>query len=132
MEAYDAESCSGEIREAAERIICFVNTKAENLEAHEVERELFSMVLAIGLAAMKQYFAVRGTGFVGNATLESGGRGLRLVKGLCSCVYFSILHSARSFGAILSISGYLTGVGIRVRVQSSLDNWTTFTMGRQA
>jgi hypothetical protein len=90
MEAYDAECCAGEIRDGAEKIIAFVTSKANRMEAHQVERAVFSLVLRIGLAAMRFYFAERGTGDVGAAIIETGGRVLKRSKGLFVCAYFSI------------------------------------------
>lgn len=90
MEAYDAECCAGEIRDGAEKIIEFVTSKASRMEAHQVERTVFSLVLKVGLAAMKFYFAERGTGDVGAAIIEIGGRVLKRSKGLFACAYFSI------------------------------------------
>ena len=90
MEAYDAECCAGEIRDGAEKIIEFVTSKASRLEAHQVERTVFSLVLKVGHAAMKFYFAERGTGDVGAAVIEIGGRMLTRSKDLFERAYFSI------------------------------------------
>jgi len=90
MEAYNAECCAGEIRNGAEEIITFVENKAKKSEAHEIERGVFSLILAIGISAMKLYFAERGTGDVGDAIIETGGRLLTRTKGLFERAYFSI------------------------------------------
>jgi len=95
MEAYDTESSAGEIRKEAEKIIEFIRANAGRLEAHEAERRVFSMLLAVGLAAMKLYFAERGTGDVGAAIIETGGRVLKRLKGLFECAYFSIFGKLR-------------------------------------
>lgn len=90
MEAYDTECSAGEIRSLTEKLIEFVRANAGQLEAHEAERRVFAMLLAVGLAAMKLYFAERGTGDVGSAIIQTGGRVLRRLKGLFECAYFSI------------------------------------------
>lgn len=90
MEAYDTESSVDKIRTATERIIKFVRANARLLEAHEAERQVFTMILAVGLAAMKLYFAERGTGDVGSAIIQTGGRVLKRLRGLFECAYFSI------------------------------------------
>lgn len=90
MEAYDTESSAGEIRSASEKIIEFIRSSAGKMEAHEAERQIFRMLLAVGLAAMRLYFAERGTGDVGSAIIEAGGRVLKRLKGLFECSYFSV------------------------------------------
>jgi len=90
VEAYDAELTAAEARDDLETIIAFVEGKAERLEAHEMERGIFSRMLALGLTLMKLYFARRGTGDVGAAIIETGGKVLKRSKGLFERAYFSI------------------------------------------
>ncbi len=90
MEAYDAELTAAEARDDLESIIAFVEGKAERLEAHEMERGIFSRMLALGRTLMKMYFAKRGTGDVGAGIIETGGRILKRSKGLFERTYFSI------------------------------------------
>jgi hypothetical protein len=90
MEAYDAELTAAEARDDLEGIIAFVEGGAERLEAHEMERGIFARILALGRTLMKLYFSRRGTGDVGAAIIETGGRVLKRSKGLFERVYFSI------------------------------------------
>src|SRR5258708_14573141 len=90
MEAYNTEATACEIRGATEKIIEVMRANARGLEAHEAERRVFRLILAVGLGAMKLYFAERGTGDLGNAIIQGGERILKRVKGLFKCAYFSI------------------------------------------
>jgi hypothetical protein len=62
MTAYDAEKSIAEGQGFFESLIQFVRGEATHLEAHEIERGIFERILPIGLAAMKLYFAEKGTG----------------------------------------------------------------------
>lgn len=90
MKAYNIECCADEIRNYAEDVIRFVKSKARKSEAHEVERGIFSLILSIGLGAMKLYFAECGTGNCGKTVLAADGRLLPRSKGLFERAYFCI------------------------------------------
>ncbi len=51
----------------------FARETAGTLEAHEAEKGIFKRLLPMGLAAMKRYFAQRGTGDVGPAVTQADG-----------------------------------------------------------
>jgi hypothetical protein len=67
MDALDVEISIAEGEQALQALIQFARESAETLEAHEAEKGIFKRLLPIGLAAMKLYFAQRGTGDVGPA-----------------------------------------------------------------
>lgn len=90
MQAYDAELSAAESRGRLEELIAVVDRLAEErAEAHVVERQIFSKLLLIGLALMKQFFGRVGTGDVGKELLDCDGI-LRRQKGLQPRDYFSI------------------------------------------
>jgi hypothetical protein len=75
MDALDVETSIAEGEQALEALIKFAREHASKLEAHEAEKGIFKRLLPIGLAAMKLYFAQRGTGDLGAAiTREDGVR----------------------------------------------------------
>jgi len=43
----------------------YISASAQDMEAYEIEKEIFKRVMQIGLTAMKGYFAVQGTGDIG-------------------------------------------------------------------
>ena len=67
MEALDVETSIAEGEQALQALMQFAREYAGKLEAHEAEKGIFKRLLPIGLAAMKLYFAQRGTGDVGPA-----------------------------------------------------------------
>src|SRR5262247_1553741 len=73
MEALDVESSSAAGEQALQALVTFIRERAGKLEAHEAEKGIFKRLLPIGLAAMKLYFAQRGTGEVGPAITRADG-----------------------------------------------------------
>ena len=67
MEAFEIETRIAEGEQALQALLTFAREKAGTLEVHEAEKGLFKRLLPIGLAAMKLYFAQRGTGEMGPA-----------------------------------------------------------------
>ena len=75
MDALDVETSIAEGEQALQALIKFAREDASKLEAHEAEKGIFKRLLPIGLAAMKLYFAQRGTGDLGAViTREDGVR----------------------------------------------------------
>jgi hypothetical protein len=68
----------------------FAREYAGKLEAHEAEEGIFKRLLPIGLAAMKFYFAQRGTGDVGPAIARADGVLLPRERQLQGRGYFSL------------------------------------------
>jgi hypothetical protein len=73
LEALDVEMSIAEGEQALQALITFAREHAGKLEAHEAEKGLFKRLLPMGLAAMKRYFAQRGTGDVGPAITRADG-----------------------------------------------------------
>jgi hypothetical protein len=90
MEALDVEMSIAEGEQALQALLKFVREHAGTLEAHEAEKGIFKRLLPIGLAAMKLYFAQRGTGDVGPAIMRADGVGLPRERKLRGRDYFSL------------------------------------------
>ena len=73
MDALDVETSIAEGEQALQALIQFARESAGKREAHEAEQGIFKRLLPIGLAAMKLYFAQRGTGDVGPAVMRADG-----------------------------------------------------------
>ena len=73
MDALDVEMSIAEGEQALQALMQFARASAHKLEAHEAEKGIFKRLLPIGLAAMKLYFAQRGTGDVGPAVTRADG-----------------------------------------------------------
>jgi hypothetical protein len=71
MDALEVERSIAEGEQALQALITFARENAGKLEAHEAEKSIFKRLLPIGLAAMKLYFAQRGTGDVGAAVTRA-------------------------------------------------------------
>lgn len=90
MDALDVEMGIAEGEQALQALLKFVTEHANELEAHEAEKGIFKRLLPIGLAAMKLYFAQRGTGDVGPAITRADGEMLPREKLVRGRDYFSI------------------------------------------
>jgi hypothetical protein len=73
MDALDVERSRAEGEQALQALLQCAQEQAGTLEAHEAEKGIFKRLLPIGLAAMKLYFAQRGTGDVGAAVTRADG-----------------------------------------------------------
>jgi hypothetical protein len=73
MDALDVEMSIAEGEQALQALMQFARASAHKLEAHEAEKGIFKRLLPMGLAAMKLYFAQRGTGDVGPAVTRADG-----------------------------------------------------------
>jgi hypothetical protein len=71
MDALDVETSIAEGEQALQALLKFTSENAGKLEAHEAEKGIFKRLMPIGLAAMKLYFAQRGTGDVGPAVTRA-------------------------------------------------------------
>ena len=100
MDALDVEMSLAEGEQALQALLQFAQEQAGTLEAHEAEKGIFKRLLPIGLAAMKLYFAQRGTGDVGPAVTRADGMILPREKPLRGRDYFSLFGKfavARTF-----------------------------------
>src|SRR5262245_39427598 len=73
MDALEVETSIAEGEQALQALIMLARETAGTLEAHEAEKSIFKRLLPSGLAAMKLYFAQRGTGDVGPAVTQADG-----------------------------------------------------------
>ena len=90
MEALDVETSIAEGEQALQALLQFTREHAGTLEAHEAEKGIFKRLLPIGLAAMKLYFAQRGTGDMGPAVTRADGMLLPREQTLRGRDYFSL------------------------------------------
>src|SRR2546428_5127238 len=90
MDALDVEMSVAEGEQARQALLQLAREQAGTLEAHEAEKGIFKRLLPIGLAAMKLYFAQRGTGDVGVALTRADGVLLPREKPLRGRDYFSL------------------------------------------
>jgi len=90
MDALDVEMSIAEGEQALQALLKFARKEAGTLEAHEAEKGIFKRLLPIGLAAMKLYFAQRGTGDVGPAVTRVDGMILPREQKLRGRDYFSL------------------------------------------
>ena len=93
MQAYDVERSRADGRGCVEALFEFILENAGKMEAHEAEKAAFKMMLPLGLAAMKTYFAKRGTGDVGPTVVRGNGVVREREKKLRGRDYFSIFAS---------------------------------------
>jgi len=93
MNAYDIETSIAEGEHSFEDLIKYVLENAEGLEAHEMEETIFKKVKPIALAALKTYFAKRGTGDLGDEIETESGAILKKESHLRSREYISIFGS---------------------------------------
>jgi hypothetical protein len=90
MDALDVETSIAEGEQALQTLLQFARETAGKLEAHEAEKGIFKRLLPMGLAAMKLYFAQRGTGDVGPAVTRADGVLLPREQRLRERDYFSL------------------------------------------
>jgi hypothetical protein len=90
MDALDVEMSMAEGEQALQALLKFVSESAGKIEAHEAETGIVKRLLPIGLAAMKRYFAQRGTGDLGAAVTRADGMILPRETQLRGRDYFSL------------------------------------------
>jgi hypothetical protein len=73
MDARDLETSIAEGAQALQALRQLARERAGTLEAHEAETGIFKRRRPIGVAAMKRYFAQRGTGDIGPAIARADG-----------------------------------------------------------
>ena len=82
MPAYSIEAmlCEGHLE--VNELFEFVKNNAEAMDAYRMEQAILSRIMGIGLAAMKGYFAKKGTGDIGDVLELEDGRTLKKEKRL--------------------------------------------------
>lgn len=85
-------------------ILTFVRREAQRMEIGEVERQLLSLVMAVGRAALEEFVAVKGSGYAGKQIVDRQGNRRPYVRDRV-CAYRSI------FGTISIPRAYYYDVG---------------------
>ena len=91
MSAYSMEQTVFDGRMKINQLFEFVKNSAEKMDSYSMEEAIFQRVMSIGRTAMKSYFAVKGTGDVGNVLVLEDGTVLNKEKRVLSRNYFSVL-----------------------------------------
>ena len=86
-------------------IVAFVRGSAQEMEIGDVERRLLSMVMDVGRAALAEFVANKGTGYVGKETWDAQGHRCPYVRDR-PCAYRSI------FGAVPISRAYYQAAGL--------------------
>jgi len=90
MSAYTIEEMLLEGQVEIDELFEFVKNNAEAMDAYGMEQAIFSRIMGIGLAAMKGYFAKKGTGDIGDVLELEDGTTLKKEKRLLWKNYFSV------------------------------------------
>lgn len=90
MPAYSMEQMLLEGQAEVKELFEFVKDSAETMDAYAMEQRIFFRILAIGLSAMKGYFAEKGTGDVGRFLELEDGTVLKRQKSIFLKNYFSV------------------------------------------
>jgi hypothetical protein len=85
-------------------IFTFVRREAQGMEIGEVERHLLSLVMAVGRAALEEFVALKGPGYVGKEIVDGHGKRCPYVRDRI-CAYRSI------FGSISIVRAYYHHTG---------------------
>jgi len=90
MAPYSIEQSISEGRLEVKQLFEFITNNAENMDAYSMEKTIFERVMRIGLAAMKGYFAEKGTGDMGDVFKLEDKTTLKKEKRLLWKTYFSV------------------------------------------
>lgn len=90
MQAFSVEQSILEGEHAVKELFQFVQEQAEESDAYQMESTIFEKLRKIGLAAMKCYFAAKGTGDVGPELSLADGTVLKRESGFRGRDYFSV------------------------------------------
>jgi len=100
----DMERGIPKILSLVNEILAFVRGPAQGMEIGGVERHLLSLVMAVGRAALEEFVAEKGSGYVGKEIIDAEGDRCPYVRDR-SCAYRSI------FGTVLIPRAYYHAVG---------------------
>jgi len=95
MKAISAELCISEGKLDFDSLFDYVGENSAAFTAYEMEKCIFRMIQRIGLAAMKYYFATKGTGDVGGELKLDTGLNLQKESGLRGRDYFSVFGKVK-------------------------------------
>ena len=90
MQAFSVEHSILEGEHAVKELFQFVQDHAADSDAYQMESAIFSRLQKIGLAALRCYFAEKGTGDIGAELEVSEGTVLKRESGLRGRDYFSV------------------------------------------
>ena len=90
MKALSIERSFSEGERHVKELFDFVNTNAEAFTASQMAQDIFDRVMRMGLAAMKGYFAAKGTGEVGDELVLPDGTVATKADALRGRDYFSV------------------------------------------
>ena len=90
MQPYDIESSLIEGENEVKQLFQFIQDHAHELDAYEAEKTIFGWFKKIGLPAMKGYFAMVGTGDIGDSIQTPEGETFKKEATLRERVYFSV------------------------------------------
>jgi len=90
MPAYSMEESLLEGHVEVKKLFEFVEDNAASMDAYTMEQNIFFKILAIGLLAMKGYFAAKGTGDVGDSLELEDGTVLKRQNSTSDRNYFSV------------------------------------------
>ncbi|MCP4055458.1 MAG: ISKra4 family transposase [Mesoflavibacter sp.] len=105
MKALSVEQSILDGEKELKELFKYVETDSKALKAYDMEKVIYSRIMRIGLAAMKCYFAEKGTGDVGTELSLDDGTMLKKESTLRGRNYFSV------FGKIKVPRTYYRGVG---------------------
>jgi hypothetical protein len=95
MQAFSVEKIIVEGEIQVQDLFKFVQNMSTSLEAYEMEKGIFTRLMAIGLSAIKAYFASLGTGDVGKKLILEDGTLMEKQSGLCGRDYFSVFGKVK-------------------------------------
>ena len=90
MKALSVERSICEGEQEVKKLFEFVTGQADVMTAYQMEHDIFAKMMQIGLAAMKCYFAAKGTGDVGETLQLKDGAVASKADALCGRDYFSV------------------------------------------
>lgn len=90
MKALSVEKSILEGENEVKELFGFVTANSPDMKAYDMEKQIFSRVMLIGQAAMKCYFAEKGTGEVGDEVVLEDGTVLNKESTLRGRDYFSV------------------------------------------
>ena len=90
MPAHFMEEMLLEGQREVKQLFEFVTNNADAMDSYSIEKAIFSRLMGIGLAAMKGYFAEKGTGDIGDVLQLDDETTLKREKRLLEKIYFSV------------------------------------------
>ena len=90
MLPYSLEGSMLEGKLEVNQLFEYIDKNAQSMDAYQMEQEIYSRIRKIGLAAMKGYFAVKGTGDIGEVLELKDGIILKKESSLRPKGYFSV------------------------------------------